>query len=56
VSRLAWSALFTVILLLPVALAGAGIAFLDPNEWKPQIVRAVSDATGRTINLNGPLR
>ena len=54
-SRLAWSALFTVIL-LPVAVAGAGIAFLNPNDWKPEIVRAVSDATGRTINLNGPLR
>ena len=56
-SRLAWgmSALFTVIL-LPVALAGAGLAFLDSNDWKPEIVRAVLDATGRTITLNGPLR
>ena len=56
-SRLAWgmSALLTVILLL-VAVAGAGLAFLDPNDFKPEIVRAVWDATGRTITLNGPLR
>ena len=46
-------ALLTVILLLA---AGAGVAFFDPNDFKPEIVRAVWDATGRTITLTGPLR
>jgi uncharacterized protein involved in outer membrane biogenesis len=49
------SAFLTVILLL-VAVAGAGLAFIDLNNIKPDIVRAVFDATGRTITLNGPLR
>ncbi len=56
-SRLAWglSALLTVIL-LPVAVAGAGLALIDLNAFKPAIARAVWDATGRTVTLAGPLR
>jgi uncharacterized protein involved in outer membrane biogenesis len=57
VSRLAWRMIaLLAVILLPVAVAGAGLAFIDPNDWKPEIVRAVLDATGRTITLNGPLR
>ena len=56
-SRLALgiSALLAVILLL-VAIACAGLTFIDLNDFKPAIVRAVWDATSRTMTLTGPLR
>lgn len=48
--------LVLVVLALPV-LAGLGAyAFVDPNEFKPQIVQSVRLATGRDIALDGPIR
>ena len=44
----------------PRAVAGRGtgiaVTLLDPNDYKPQIVAAVQQATGRTLSLGGPLR
>ena len=45
-----------IITVLPFAAVGIGVAVLDPNDYKPQIVQAVQAATGRTLSLNGPLR
>ena len=40
-------------------LAGAAIAFIaatfDPNQYKPQIVAAVKERTGRTLSLEGDI-
>src|SRR3978361_2384609 len=54
-STLGITALLTVILLL-VAVAGAGLALLDHNDFKPEVVGAVWNSTFRTITLTGPLR
>jgi AsmA protein len=41
---------------LPIAAIGIAVAVIEPNDYKPDIIAAVQDATGRTLNLNGPLR
>ncbi len=56
-SRGAWWLTACIILgVLPVLAAGIGIAWLDPNDYKPEIIAAVRNATGRTLTLNGPVR
>jgi hypothetical protein len=45
-----------LLLLLALAALGAAVTFLDPNDYKPQIIAAVQQATGRTLSLGGPLR
>ena len=45
-----------LLLLLAVASLGVAVTFLDPNDYKPQIIAAVQQATGRTLSLGGPLR
>ena len=39
-----------------IGAAGLAMARFDPNTLKPRVERAVLDATGRTIALNGPVR
>src|SRR5690349_24791428 len=31
-------------------------ATVDPNQYKPQIVKAVKDKTGRTLAINGDIK
>jgi len=45
-----------LLVLLAVASLGVAVTFLDPNDYKPQIIAAVQQATGRTLSLGGPLR
>ena len=45
-----------VLLMAPVFLVGAAVLLLDPNDYKPQMIEAVQNATGRTLTLRGPLR
>ena len=47
---------FIVIILVPVAAVGVFIARFDPNEYAPQIIAAVQQATGRTLTIGGPIR
>src|SRR5689334_15002460 len=51
-----WLSAAALLLLLAVATLGIAVTFLDPNDYKPQIVAAVQQATGRTLSLGGPLR
>jgi len=51
-----WLSAAALLLLLAVATLGISVTFLDPNDYKPQIVAAVQQATGRTLSLGGPLR
>ena len=51
-----WLSAAALLLLLAVASLGVAVTFLDPNDYKPQIVAAVQQATGRTLSLGGPLR
>jgi hypothetical protein len=51
-----WLSAVALLLLLAVAALGVAITLLDPNDYKPQIVAAVQQATGRTLTLGGPLR
>ena len=46
-----------IIALLVLFIAGAGIlvATVDPNDYKEEIIAAVKDATGRTLNLEGDI-
>ena len=45
-----------LLLLLAVSALGVAVIFLDPNDYKPQIVAAVQQATGRALSMGGPLR
>ena len=38
------------------ALAAYLAATFDPNQYKPQIVQAVKDKTGRTLKLDGDIK
>ena len=51
-----WLGAAALLLLLAVAALGIAVTLLDPNDYKPQIVAAVQQATGRTLSLGGPLR
>jgi uncharacterized protein YhdP len=51
-----WLSAAALLLLLAVSALGVVVTFLDPNDYKPQIVAAVQQATGRTLSLGGPLR
>jgi len=55
-SRRAWWLSASALLLLLVGALGIAVTLLDPNDYKPQIVAAVQQATGRTLSLGGPLR
>jgi len=54
--RVWWLGAAACLIVLPVAALGIAVAWLDPNDYKPEIIAAVQDATGRTLSLNGPLR
>jgi AsmA family len=51
-----WLSVAALLLFLAVAALGIAVTLLDPNDYKPQIVAAVQQATGRTLSLGGPLR
>ena len=51
-----WLSTAALLLLLAVAALGVAVTFLDPNDYKPQIIAAVEQATGRTLSLGGRLR
>jgi uncharacterized protein involved in outer membrane biogenesis len=51
-----WLRPIAALAVLLVAAAGTGVAVLDPNDYKPQIIAAVQNATGRTLTLDGPVR
>ncbi len=51
-----WLIVVATITALPLAAVGTGVAMLDPDSYKPEVVRAVQAKTGRTLTLNGPLR
>jgi hypothetical protein len=51
-----WLSAAALLLLLAVSALGFAVTLLDPNDYKPQIVAAVQQATGRTLRLGGPLR
>jgi len=48
--------LLSVVLLLPVIVIGVLVALFDPNDFKPQLLAAVKDATGRELVVDGKLR
>src|SRR5215813_11500967 len=57
VSGRAWGlSAAALLLLLAISAPGVAVIFLDPNDYKPQIIAAVQQATGRTLSLGGPLR
>lgn len=45
-----------VIVGLPVVGVGVFLATLDANTYKPQIIEAARNATGRELRLSGPIR
>jgi hypothetical protein len=51
-----WLSAAALLLLLAVTALGVAVTLLDPDDYKPQIVAAVQQATGRTLRLGGPLR
>src|SRR5690242_7091895 len=46
---------FAALLVLAVAAGAIYIARLDPNSFKPRIIAAVQQATGRQLTLNGAI-
>jgi uncharacterized protein involved in outer membrane biogenesis len=54
--RTQWLIALGAFVVLPVGLLAIALSIIDPNDYKPQIVAAVQEATGRALNLNGPLR
>jgi uncharacterized protein involved in outer membrane biogenesis len=55
-SRRRWWTAGATLIMLPILALSIAIALVDPNNYKPVLIDAVQDATGRTLNLNGPLR
>lgn len=51
-----WLGAVACLIVLPVSALSVAVVRLDPNDYKPAIIEAVQDATGRTLSLNGPLR
>jgi len=51
-----WLTVIAGAVTLPLASIGVGIAVLDPDAYKSEIVQAVQAKTGRALTLNGPLR
>ena len=51
-----WLSAAALLLLLTIAALGVAVTLVNPNDYKPQIVAAVQQATGRTLSLGGPLR
>jgi len=51
-----WLSAAALLLLLAFTTLGVAVTLLEPNDYKPQIVAAVQQATGRTLRLGGPLR
>ena len=51
-----WLRTLAILLMIPVLFAGVFVLVFDPNKYKPQIIEAVQEATGRTLTLRGPLR
>lgn len=45
-----------VLIMLPIVALVAVMALIDPDNFKPRLIDAVRDATGRTLSLDGPLR
>ena len=50
-----WGIVAAVGLVLAGA-AGLAAASFDPNDYKPQLVQALSEAAGRAVAVNGPVR
>ena len=48
-------AIVLIVIVLPVAAVLAAFLTFNPNDYKPQIIAAVAQATGRTVTLAGPL-
>ncbi len=44
-----------VVIVVPVAAVAIFIATFNPNSYKPRIIAAVEQATGRTMTIAGPL-
>ena len=55
VSRRRWGIVAAVIVGL-VGAAGLAAAAFDPNAYKPRLVQALSEAAGRPVAVNGPVR
>ena len=53
--RKRWVVALGLVLALPMLAAGAAIAVVNPNDFKPQLVAAVEQATGRTLTIGGDL-
>ena len=51
-----WLRAIAALFVLLISAAGIGVVALDPNDYKPAIIEAVQNATGRTLTLNGPVR
>lgn len=53
--RKRWVIVLGLVLALPMLTAGAALVVVDPNDFKPQLVAAVEQATGRTLTVGGTL-
>ena len=50
-----WLTVAAIAILLPSVILSAAF-MIDPNDYKPQLVAAVQEATGRVLTVAGPLR
>ena len=53
--RKRWLVVPVLVLALPVLAGAAALLAVDPNDFKPQLVAAVEQATGRTLIVGGDL-
>ena len=53
--RKRWAVGVGVVLALPALTIGIALAVVNPNDFKPQLVAAVEQATGRTLSIGGDL-
>ena len=53
--RKRWALGLGFVLALPLLAAAVGLAVVNPNDFKPQLMAAVEQATGRTLSIGGDL-
>lgn len=53
--RKRWLVVPILVFALPVLAGAAALLAVDPNDFKPQLVAAVEQATGRTLTVGGDL-
>lgn len=51
-----WLVGLLAVVVVPAAALAVAVVMLDPNDFKPALIAAVQEATGRTLSIDGDVR